>query len=210
MIILIMTRWLSVTWWTWTAQHTCLRAPAQQARFDGEEYSMKRNISNIFTYILLNNKPGLPEKNTRCLRHHGKRIHHWNQFFILHHLLDYHQKRRSQGQAKYKMIPPQPDTNTTEGQLMVKELKGARFLIQIYSLWFVGGLFWVSLNLFGLMTLSHNTRCLNGRHNLVARGSYCGRFVEKSSAYFAFKLFFIALFTSSCATTCLRFCSFTI
>ena len=155
MIILIMTRWLSVTWWTWTAQHTCLRAPAQQARFDGEEYSMKRNISNIFTYILLNNKPGLPEKNTRCLRHHGKRIHHWNKFFILHHLLDYHQKRRSQGQAKYKMIPPQPDTNTTEGQLMVKELKGARFLIQIYSLWFFGGLFWVSLNLFGLMTLSH-------------------------------------------------------
>ena len=57
------------------------------------------------------------------------------------------------------------------------------------------------------------TRCLNGRHNLVARGSYCGRFVEKSSAYFAFKLFFIAptgaLFTSSCATTCPRFCSFT-
>ena len=132
MIILIMTRWLSVTWWTWTAQHTCLRAPAQQARFDGEEYSMKRNISNIFTYILLhnkpglternisniftyillNNKPGLPEKNTRCLRHHGKRIHHWNQFFILHHLFEYHQKRRRQGQAQYKMIPPPSPTRT--------------------------------------------------------------------------------------------------
>ena len=99
-----MTRWLSVTWWTWTAQHTCLRAPAQQARFDGEEYSMKRNISNIFTYILLNNKPGLPEKNTRCLRHHGKRIHHWNQFFILHHPFEYHQKRRRQAKTKERKI----------------------------------------------------------------------------------------------------------
>merc|ERR550517_1696908 len=39
--------------------------------------------------------------------------------------------------------PIQSDTNTTEGQLMVKELKGAR--------------------------------CLDGRHKLVARGSYCGR-----------------------------------
>ena len=110
------------------------------------------------------------------------------------------QKKRRARQAEKKLmdkIPPQSDTNTTEGQLMVKELKGARS--------FISGVNLCPLNLAGLLTL---TRCLDGRHNLVARSSYCGRSVEDLNAFF-FNHFELRqeLFMSSGSST--HFCFFT-
>ena len=142
---------------------------------DGPEWSDERGRHDASNAVLLHNSPGSEEGAN------ADTSWQWSRFLW----------KDSSLQSKQQLFSmmnryPQSDSNTTEGQILAKELNGARWEEEDgnrnqtstntdkYSYRPLDTQFSVFKMIFFL------SRCLDGRHKLVSRGSHCGRLACKN------------------------------